>query len=201
MEKILDRFLRYVSIDTQSNEESESQPSTEKQWNLLRMLRNELEAMGVEATLDEFGYVMGSIPSNIDKKVPAVGFIAHVDTAPDASGANVKPQIVEKYDGGEIALAGVPGLALKPSEFPEMLHYIGQTLVTTDGTTLLGADDKAGVAEIMDAVQYIMASGRISPIRWTAARSANWSSRISMRHRPRSISRAGTCTRAMRRER
>ena len=157
MEKILDRFLRYVSIDTQSNEESESQPSTEKQWNLLRMLRNELEAMGVEATLDEFGYVMGSIPSNIDKKVPAVGFIAHVDTAPDASGANVKPQIVEKYDGGEIALAGVPGLALKPSEFPEMLHYIGQTLVTTDGTTLLGADDKAGVAEIMDAVQYIMA--------------------------------------------
>ena len=157
MEKILDRFLRYVSIDTQSNEESESQPSTEKQWNLLRMLRNELEAMGVEATLDEYGYVMGSIPSNIDKKVPAVGFIAHVDTAPDASGADIKPQIVEKYDGGEIALAGVPGLALKPSEFPEMLHYVGQTLITTDGTTLLGADDKAGVAEIMDAVQYIMA--------------------------------------------
>ena len=157
MEKILDRFLRYVSIDTQSNEESESQPSTEKQWNLLRMLRNELEAMGVEATLDEYGYVMGSIPSNIDKKVPAVGFIAHVDTAPDASGANVKPQLVEKYDGGEIALAGVPGLALKPSEFPEMLHYVGQTLITTDGTTLLGADDKAGVAEIMDAIQYIMA--------------------------------------------
>ena len=145
MEKILDRFLRYVSIDTQSNEESESQPSTEKQWNLLRMLRNELEAMGVEATLDEYGYVMGSIPSNIDKKVPAVGFIAHVDTAPDASGADIKPQIVEKYDGGEIALAGVPGLALKPSEFPEMLHYVGQTLITTDGTTLLGADDKAGI--------------------------------------------------------
>ncbi len=157
MEKILDRFLRYVSIDTQSNEESESQPSTEKQWNLLRMLRDELQAMGVEATLDEFGYVMGSIPSNIEAKVPAVGFIAHVDTAPDASGADVKPQIVEKYDGGEIALAGVPGLALKPSEFPEMLHYVGQTLITTDGTTLLGADDKAGVAEIMDAVQYIMA--------------------------------------------
>ena len=156
MEKILDRFLRYVSVDTQSNEESESQPSTEKQWNLLRMLRDELEALGVEATLDEFGYVMGSIPSNIDKKVPAVGFIAHVDTAPDASGANVKPQIVEKYDGGDIDLKGVPGLALKPSEFPEMLHYVGQTLITTDGTTLLGADDKAGVAEIMDAVQYIV---------------------------------------------
>ena len=156
MEKILDRFLRYVAVDTQSNEESESQPSTQKQWNLLRMLRDELQAMGVETTLDEYGYVMGSIPSNIDKEVPAVGFIAHVDTAPDASGADIKPQIIEAYDGGEIALKGVPGLALKPSEFPEMLHYVGQTLITTDGTTLLGADDKAGVAEIMDAVQYIV---------------------------------------------
>ena len=156
MEKILDRFLRYVSVDTQSNEESESQPSTAKQLNLLRMLRDELEAMGVEATLDEYGYVMGRIPSNIDKEVPAVGFIAHVDTAPDASGADIKPQVIPDYDGGEIALAGVPGLALKPSEFPEMLHYVGQTLITTDGTTLLGADDKGGVAEIMDAVQYIM---------------------------------------------
>ena len=157
MEKILDRFLRYVAVDTQSNEESESQPSTAKQLNLLRMLCAELNAMGVEATLDEFGYVMGSIPSNVEAKVPAIGFIAHVDTAPDASGADIKPQIVENYDGGEIALAGVPGLALKPSEFPEMLHYVGQTLITTDGTTLLGADDKGGVAEIMDAVQDIMA--------------------------------------------
>lgn len=157
MEKILDRFLRYVAVDTQSNEESESQPSTEKQWNLLRMLCAELNAMGVEATLDEYGYVMGSIPSNVEAKVPAVGFIAHVDTAPDASGADVKPQIIEKYDGGEIPLKEVPGLTLKPSEFPELLHFVGQTLITTDGTTLLGADDKAGVAEIMDAVQYIMA--------------------------------------------
>ena len=157
MEKILDRFLRYVAVDTQSNEESESQPSTEKQWNLLRMLCAELNAMGVEATLDEFGYVMGSIPSNVDKEVQAIGFIAHVDTAPDASGADVKPQIIPDYDGGEIPLKGVPGLALKPSEFPELLHFVGQTLITTDGTTLLGADDKAGVAEIMDAVQYIMA--------------------------------------------
>ena len=156
MEKILDRFLRYVSVDTQSNEESETQPSTDKQLNLLRMLRDELQALGVEATLDEFGYVMASIPSNLDKDVPAVGFIAHVDTAPDASGANIKPQIIEKYDGGEIPLKGVPGLALKPAEFPEMLHYLGQTLITTDGTTLLGADDKAGVAEIMDAVQYVV---------------------------------------------
>lgn len=156
MENILDRFLRYVAVDTQSDENSESQPSTAKQLNLLRMLRDELLAMGVEATLDEYGYVMGSIPSNISGKVPAIGFIAHVDTAPDASGADIKPQIIKEYDGGEIALKGVPGLALKPSEFPEMLHYVGQTLITTDGTTLLGADDKGGVAEIMDAVQYIM---------------------------------------------
>ena len=162
MEKILDRFFRYVAVDTQSNEESESQPSTAKQLNLLEMLRDELEAMGVEATLDEYGYVMGSIPSNIDRKVPAIGFIAHVDTAPDASGADIKPQVIKDYDGGDIELKGIPstgpgtGLFLKPSEFPEMLHYIGETLITTDGTTLLGADDKAGVAEIMNAVQYIV---------------------------------------------
>ena len=156
MEKILDRFLRYVSVDTQSNEESESQPSTEKQLNLLRMLRDELLAMGVDATLDEWGYVMASIPANISKKVPAVGFIAHVDTSPDASGKDVKPQIISDYDGGAIPLRGVPGLELNPSEFPELLHFVGQTLITTDGTTLLGADDKAGVAEIMNAVQYIV---------------------------------------------
>ena len=156
MEKLLDRFLRYVAVDTQSDENSESQPSTAKQLNLLKMLCEELQAMGVEASLDEFGYVMAKIPSNIDKAVPAVGFIAHVDTAPDASGKDVKPQIIPNYDGGAIDLKGVPGLQLKPEEFPELLHYKGQTLVTTDGTTLLGADDKAGVAEIMDAVQYIV---------------------------------------------
>ena len=156
MEKLLDRFLRYVSVDTQSNEESETQPSAAKEWDLLKMLKAELEAMDVEVTLDEFGYVMATIPSNITRTVPAVGFIAHVDTAPDASGANVKPQIVPNYDGKAIDLKGVPGLQLKPEEFPEMLHYVGQTLITTDGTTLLGADDKAGVAEIMQAVQYIV---------------------------------------------
>ena len=156
MEKILDRFLRYVSIETTSDENSESQPSAAREWDLLKMLRDELAALGVEVTLDEYGYVMASIPSNIDAKVPAIGFIAHVDTAPDASGKDVKPQIVENYDGGDIALKGVPGLFLKPAEFPEMLHYKGQTLITTDGTTLLGADDKAGVAEIMNAVQYIV---------------------------------------------
>ena len=156
MEKILDRFLRYVSVDTQSDENSESLPSSAKQLDLLRMLRDELTAMGVEATLDEYGYVMAKLPSNIDRKVPAVGFIAHVDTSPDASGANVRPQIIENYDGGDIALKGVPGLFLKPSEFPELLAHKGETIITTDGTTLLGADDKAGVAEIMNAVQYMV---------------------------------------------
>ena len=156
MEKILNRFLRYVSVDTQSNEESETQPSAAKEWNLLKMLREELQALGVEVTLDEYGYVMATLPSNLDKDVPAVGFIAHVDTAPDASGADVKPQIIENYDGGAIDLKGVPGLQLKPEEFPEMLRFVGQTLITTDGTTLLGADDKAGVAEIMTAVQYLV---------------------------------------------
>ena len=156
MEKILDRFLRYVSFDTQSDENSESQPSTAKQLKLLQLLCDELKALGVEATLDQYGYVMATLPSNLGgREVPAVGFIAHVDTAPDASGADIKPQIIDKYDGGDIPLKGVPGLALKPSEFPELLHYVGQTLITTDGTTLLGADDKAGVAEIMTAVQYL----------------------------------------------
>ena len=156
MEKILDRFLRYVSYDTQSCETSETQPSTDKQLKLLRLLRDELKAMGVDATLDKYGYVMGTLPATPGVKAPKLGFIAHVDTAPDASGADIKPQIIENYDGGDIALRGVPGLYLKPSEFPELLDHKGQTLITTDGTTLLGADDKAGVAEIMDAVQYLV---------------------------------------------
>lgn len=156
MEKILDRFLRYVKVDTQSNEESSTQPSTAKQLNLLRLLCKELNDLGVEASLDEYGYVMGKLPSNCGKEIPAIGFIAHVDTAPDASGENVKPQIIDNYDGSDIALKGVPGLELKPAEFPELLDHKGETIITTDGTTLLGADDKAGVAEIMDAVQYIV---------------------------------------------
>ena len=156
MEKLIDRFLRYVAVDTQSNPESESQPSAAKELDLLKMLRDELIAMGVEATLDEWGYVMATIPSNCGKDVPAVGFIAHADTAPDASGADIHPQIIENYDGGDIELKGVPGLSLKVSEFPELEMYKGQTIITTDGTTLLGADDKAGIAEIMNAVQYIV---------------------------------------------
>ena len=128
--------------------------------NLLKLLCKELTDLGVEATLDEYGYVMGRIPGNLPAgapEVPAIGFIAHVDTAPDASGENVKPQIIKNYDGSDIPLKGVPGLVLKTSEFPELLAHKGETIITTDGTTLLGADDKAGVAEIMDAVQYIMA--------------------------------------------
>ena len=156
MEKILDRFLRYVAVDTKADPESETQPSAARELDLLKMLRDELVAMGVEATLDQWGYVMASIPSNCGKDMPAVGFIAHADTAPDAPGDNVKPQIIENYDGGDIPLKGVPGLSLKPSEFPELLNYKGQTIITTDGTTLLGADDKAGIAEIMNAVQYIV---------------------------------------------
>lgn len=156
MEKILDRFLRYVAVDTQSDPESESQPSSARQLDLLKMLRDELKAMGVEAELDEYGYVMASIPSNCGNDVPAVGFIAHVDTAPDASGKDIRPQIVKDYDGKDILLNAESGLSLKTDEFPELLEYKGQTVITTDGTTLLGADDKAGVAEIMNAVQYIV---------------------------------------------
>ena len=154
MEKITDKFLRYVGVDTMSCDESESQPSSAKQLKLLEMLRDELRAMGIEANLDEYGYVMAKIPANVEG-IPAVGFIAHVDTSPDASGADIKPQIIPDYDGSDILLKG-SGAYLKPADFPEMLDYKGQTLITTDGTTLLGADDKAGVAEIMCATEYIM---------------------------------------------
>lgn len=156
MEKILERFLRYVSVDTQSDPESDTQPSCKKQLDLLKMLKEELSAMGVEATLDEYGYVMASIPSNCGKEVPAVGFIAHVDTSPDASGKDIRPQIIKNYDGKDILLDKASGLSLKVSDFPELADYRGQTIITTDGTTLLGADDKAGVAEIMSAVQYVV---------------------------------------------
>ena len=156
MENLLDRFLRYVAVDTQSDENSESQPSTGKQLVLLEMLRDELRALGLEAELDQWGYVMATLPSNLDHKAPAIGFIAHVDSSPDASGKDVKAQIIRDYDGGDIELKGVPGLALRVADFPELAGYKGQTIITTDGTTLLGADDKAGVAEIMNAVEYLL---------------------------------------------
>ncbi len=156
MEKLLDRFLRYVAIETTSDENSETQPSAMREVDLLRMLRDELRQMGIEADLDEFGYVMATIPSNIDKPIPAIGFIAHVDTAPDASGKGIKPQIIPNYDGEDIVLNKEKNVVLRTAEFPEMKQYKGQTMITTDGTTLLGADDKAGVAEIMYAAQYMV---------------------------------------------
>ena len=156
MEKILDRFLRYVAVETTSDPDSETQPSSIRQLDLLKMLQKELQNMGIKAELDEFGYVMATIPSNVDKDIPAIGFIAHVDTSPDASGKDIKPQIIENYGGGDILLNAEKELYLKVSEFPEMLQYVGNTLITTDGTTLLGADDKGGVAAIMCAVEYIM---------------------------------------------
>ncbi|MBQ0123154.1 MAG: peptidase T [Bacteroidales bacterium] len=157
MEKAVDKFLRYVAVETTSDENGTTHPSSLKELDLARMLVEELKAMGItNASMDEKGYVMASIESNIGKDVPAVGFIAHIDTAPDASGKNINPQIIDNYDGTDIPLRGVPGLSLKVSDFPELLDYKGQTIITTDGTTLLGADDKAGVAEIMYAAQYIM---------------------------------------------
>ena len=157
MEKIVDRFLRYVAFDTTSNPDSQSQPSTNKQFALLEQLRKELVAMGLEnVELDKYGYLMASIPSNIEEDVPAIGFISHVDTSPDAPGSGIKPRIVENYDGKAIILNELKGMKLDPEEFPELKDYVGQTLITTDGNTLLGADDKAGVAEIMAAAEYIM---------------------------------------------
>ena len=156
MEKLLDIFLRYVAVETTSDEESETQPSAAKELDLLRMLRDELQKMGIKAELDEYGYVMATIPANTRKKIPTIGFIAHVDTAPDASGKGIKPQIIPNWDGKDIVLNKKKNIVLRTSEFPEMLQYKGQTMITTDGTTLLGADDKAGVAEIMYAAQYMM---------------------------------------------
>ncbi len=159
MESVLDKFLRYIAIDTASDPESPTQPSTQKQLNLSRLLVKELKEMGVEnASLDEFGYVMASIPSNLPlgKKVPRLGFIAHVDTAPDSPGVNIDPQIIKNYDGGDIVISKDKNMVLSVKDFPELPQYKGQTIITTDGNTLLGADDKAGVAEIMTAVEYLM---------------------------------------------
>lgn len=153
-EPLLKRFLHYVSIDTQSDETSQSFPSTGKQLGLLRLLRDELLRLGLSALLDEHGYVMASLPASVGcEDAPAIGFIAHVDTSPDFSGAQVRPQIVSNYAGGEIPLG--EHYILSPQDFPELHKLIGHTLITTDGTTLLGADDKAGVAIIMTLVEYL----------------------------------------------
>jgi len=151
-----ERFLRYVAIDTQSEEESDSYPSTAKQLDLLRLLRDELDAIGLaDVALDEHGYVTATLPPTVEHDVPAIAFFAHVDTAREVTGAGVNPQRV-RYDGGEIAL-GDSGRAIRPEESPELASHVGHELITTDGTTLLGADDKAGVAEIMAAAAYLAA--------------------------------------------
>ena len=155
--KLKDLFLKYIAIDTQSNPDSSTYPSTEKQKHFALKLVEELKAMGISnAVMDEYGYVMASIPANTTKPIPTVGFIAHVDTAPDADGACLNPQIIENYDGKDIALDASKNIWLRPGDFPELLDYKGKTIICTDGSTLLGADDKAGIAEIMTAMQYIM---------------------------------------------
>jgi len=157
-QSLIDRFIRYVKIDTQSDDTvTDRFPSTEKQLELSNLLVKELKELGVQdVEIDQYGYVMATIPANIDKQVPVLGFLAHVDTAPDMPGKNVNPRFVENYDGADIILNKELNVILSPAEFPELKNYLGQTLIVTDGTTLLGADDKAGVAEIMTAVEYML---------------------------------------------
>ena len=159
---LLARFLRYVAIDTQSEVGIETIPSTKKQWDLARLLETELKALGLsEVHLDENAYLMASLPSNLSYEVPTLGFVAHIDTAPDFTGKDVKPKIWPNYQGQDLVLDEASGVVLSPSEFPELLDHQGQTLITTDGKTLLGADDKAGVTEIMAALQYLVENPHI----------------------------------------
>lgn len=157
MSDVVERFLRYVKIDTQSDLSSTTSPSTAKQFDLARLLVDELRSIGLrDVSLDENCYVTATLQANSSKKAPVIGFIAHMDTSTEMSGAGVNPRLVEKYDGGDIVLNPEKGIVLSPREFPELLRYKGQTLITTDGNTLLGSDDKSGVAEIMAAIQYLV---------------------------------------------
>ncbi len=169
MSALLDRFLRYVKINTRSDEQvTDHTPTTENQWDLARLLEHELKALGMgDVHLNEKCFLTAALPSNSSKELPAIGFLAHIDTSTDFNGEGVSPQIIENYDGKEIPLKGKKCMRLSPQEFPEMLAYKGQTLITTDGTTLLGADDKAGVAEIMTAIDYLITHPNIKhgPIR------------------------------------
>ena len=159
---VLERFLRYVVIDTQSDPTSPTCPSTLKQKNLGRLLAAELQAMGLaDAHLDDHGYVYATIPANTDKHVPVICFCSHMDTSPDCSGADVKPQIIRNYQGGDIVLPGDPSQVIRPGEHPALQDQIGNDIVTSDGTTLLGADNKAGIAEIMDAAQFLLSNPQI----------------------------------------
>jgi len=157
MQNIIDRFISYVTIDTESDPNSQTTPSTAKQFDLANLLVEELKNIGMtEVTIDKKGYVMATLPSNVKEKVPVIGFVSHYDTTPDFTGKNVKPQIVKNYDGGDIVLNKKQNIVLSPKYFKEMLLYKGQTLITTDGTTLLGADDKAGLTEIVTAMEYLI---------------------------------------------
>ena len=154
-EQVIERLIRYAKIDTQSDFTSETTPSTPKQFDLLHILKDELAAVGLtDITLDENGYLFATLEANTDKDIPTIGFLAHVDTTTDFTGTNVNPQRLDNYDGGDIQLN--ENLVMSPTDFPELENYIGQTLITTDGTTLLGADDKAGIAEIITAMEYLI---------------------------------------------
>ncbi|WP_133757682.1 peptidase T [Gelidibacter sediminis] len=154
---IIDRFISYVTIDTESDPNSDTTPSTEKQWNLAHALVKELTAIGMtDVSIDQNAYIMATLPSNVDHDVPVIGFISHFDTSPDFTGANIKPQIIEKYDGKDIVLNAEKDIVLSPDLFDDLLQYTGQTLITTDGNTLLGADDKAGITEIVSAMEYLI---------------------------------------------
>ncbi|MFH6602006.1 peptidase T [Maribacter algicola] len=157
MQHIIDRFIGYATIDTQSDPTSDSTPSTEKQWVLAQKLAEELQEIGMKnVSIDDNAYIMATLPGNVDKKIPTIGFISHFDTSPDFSGTNVNPRIIENYDGGDIVLNAADNIVLSPDYFEDLLFYKGQTLITTDGTTLLGADDKAGIAEIVTAMEYLI---------------------------------------------
>lgn len=162
-EKLLNRFLNYVKIYSTSDAESETTPSTERQWDIARYITEELRTIGLEnVSIDDNGYIMGYVPSNLENdSKPTIGFISHYDTSPDFSGENVKPQVWENYDGNDLVLNQTTGFTLSPSKFESLKKYIGQTLITTDGNTLLGADDKAGCAEIVTAAEYLMAHPEI----------------------------------------
>jgi tripeptide aminopeptidase len=157
MQHIIDRFISYVTIDTESDPNSDTTPSTQKQFDLANNLVKELKAIGLkEVTIDKHGYIMATLPSNVDHEVPTIGFIAHFDTTPDFTGKDVKPQIIKNYDGGDILLNKEKNIVLSPNYFKDLLLYKGQTLITTNGLTLLGADDKAGITEIVTAMEYLV---------------------------------------------
>ena len=159
---VIERFLKYVSFDTQSDETTGTTPSTPKQMVFARYLQSELEELGLEdISLDENGYLFATLPSNVGREIPTIGFIAHMDTSPDMSGKDVKPRIVADYQGQDIVLCEEEGIVLSPKQFPELSDHIGEDLIVTDGHTLLGADDKAGVAEIVGAMAYLKAHPEI----------------------------------------